>query len=116
MKTTDNHEFCKSPTCGDHTDHFIGEGRCETILDNKGLIDSGFPIGYIQSVSIKFNDGSEYIVRGYKKGDTIYGGFAHKIMYKISDVEREYNSSSVFQFTMGDKIRWILNNSETLQS
>ena len=37
-----------------------------------------------------------------------------KVLHRLNGVERGHNSSSVYKFSMHDKIKWILNNSETL--
>lgn len=78
------------------------------------MIVEDYPIGYIPEVTITFNDGSSYTVRPNGIGDTIFGDFAHKIMYELDNKERAHNSSSVYRFSMNDKITWIIKNSETI--
>ncbi len=38
--TVDEKQFCKSQTCGDHTDHYVGQGRCESKV---GAVDVDKP-------------------------------------------------------------------------
>ena len=65
----------------------------------------------IKEVEFKFDDGY-YTVRPGTEGDTILGGDAHKIMFKMMEHERAHNSESVYRFSFSDKVKFILERSE----
>lgn len=67
--------------------------------------------GIIQEVVFKFDDG-DYTIRPNGVGDTILGPTAHKIMSELHRHERGRNSSSVYTFSMTDKIEFISKRSE----
>ena len=61
-----------------------------------------YPIG-MKQVDIKFEDGSEYIIRPDGLGDTIMGSIAHDIMFKMMKAH-DYKEAS-----MKEKILFIAN-------
>lgn len=61
----------------------------------------------ITSFTVKFSDGSEFILRPGFEGDTVIGEMGHKAWYELTEWVNRQQSASVYKCSTRDKLQFL---------